>query len=210
MRPWECESVNLAAPQYFDTKLKERRRHERLKLTLPGRYMFSDHHEHPCWTINFSPMGIAVLGQQKGLIGERIVLYIDQIGRLEGLIARNFDTWFAVRLQLSPSKCERLEILAWLVSHHTRGVPDNRKHQRIKPFRRRMTLTTMDGRRYKATLIDLSILGAALDVDAAPPVGSPVTIGKTSARVVRHFATGIAVEFAEALPADTFGVDTKL
>jgi hypothetical protein len=59
-------------------------------------------------------------------------------------------------------------------------------------------------------LIDLSMLGAALHVDAAPPIGSPVTIGKTSARVVRHFATGIALEFDEALPADTFGADAKL
>jgi hypothetical protein len=195
----------------FDTKLKERRRHERLKLTLPGRYMLSDHHEHPCWTINVSPVGIAVLGQQKGLIGERVVLYIEQIGRLEGMIARNLDTWFAVRLQLSPSKTEQLkEILAWLVSHHTRGVPDNRLHQRIKPFRRRATLTTPDGRQYQAALIDLSIHGAALNVDAAPPIGSSVIIGRTSARVVRHFATGIGVEFDEKLPADTFDVDTKL
>ena len=54
------------------------------------------------------------------------------------------------------------------------------------------------------------MLGAALHVDAAPPIGSLVTIGKTSARVVRHFATGIAVEFDAPLPAGTFGVDTEL
>jgi hypothetical protein len=28
--------------------------------------------------------------------------------------------------------------------------------------------------------------------------------------VVRHFATGIAIEFSEKPPADTFDVDTKL
>ncbi|MGA2793447.1 MAG: PilZ domain-containing protein [Roseiarcus sp.] len=201
----------LVATQLFDLKPKERRRHERLKLTLPGRYMLSDHHEHPCSTINVSPVGIAVSGQQKGLIGERIILYINQIGRLEGVIARNSDTWFAVKLQLSPSKCEQLkETLAWLVSHHTHGWPDKRLHQRVMPFRRQATLTTPDGRQYRAALIDLSIRGAALSVDAAPPIGSLVTIGRTSARVIRHFAMGIAVEFDEPLPAGAFDVDGQL
>ena len=91
-----------------------------MKLTLPGRYMLSDHREHSCWTINISLAGITVLEQQKGHIGERVVLNIEQIGRLEGTIARNFDAWFAVSLQLSPSKCEQLkEILTWLVNHRT-------------------------------------------------------------------------------------------
>jgi hypothetical protein len=156
-------------------------------------------------------VGVAVLGQQKGLIGERVVMYIDQIGRLEGMIARNFDAWFAVKLQLSPSKCEQLkEILAWLVSHHTHGTPDSRLHPRIKPFRRRAPLVTPDGRQYQAALIDLSTHGAALSVDVAPPIRSSVIIGRTPARVVRHFTTGIAVEFDEKLPADTFDVATKL
>jgi hypothetical protein len=131
--------------------------------------------------------------------------------RVEGMIARNFDSCFAIDMELSPSRREHLaETFAWLVNRHRHGTPDNRLHQRTRPFRKRATLTTPDGRQYPAALIDLSMLGAALHVDAAPPIGSPVTIGKTSARVVRHFATGIVLEFDEALPADTFGVDTKL
>jgi hypothetical protein len=200
----------LIAKQSLDLKPRERRRHERLKLTLSGRYMLSDHLEHPCSTIDISPVGIAISGQQKGLIGEHIILYINQIGRLEGVIARNSDTWFAVRLQLTPAKSEQLQgILAWLVSHHAQGAPDKRTHQRFAPFRRRATLTTADGREYQAALINLSSEGAAISVEAAPSIGSRVTIGRNSARVVRHLAMGIAVEFDQPLAAGAFDLDGR-
>jgi hypothetical protein len=203
--------VTLVAMQLVDTKLKERRRYQRVELTLSGRYMLRNHHEHPCWTINLSPGGIAVLGLEKGLIGERVVAYFNHIGRVEGMIARNFDHCFAVEMQLRPPKREKLtQVLAWLVNHHTRGALDKRAHERIKPIHRRLTLTTPDGSQYQAALTDLSIQGAALNVDAAPPIGSPVRIGRTSARVLRHCATGIAVKFDEQLPADSFDVDSRL
>jgi hypothetical protein len=207
----ERTTVTLVATQLFDTKLKERRRYQRAELTLSGWYMLRNRHEYPCWTINMSPGGIAVLGLEKGLIGERVVAYFSQIGRIEGMIARNFDNCFAINMQLPTPKCERLtQVLAWLVSHHTRGEPNKRAHERIKPYRRRTALTTPDGRQYLAVLIDVSILGAALNVNAAPPISSPVIIGRTSARVVRHFATGIAVKFDGQLRADTFGEDSRL
>jgi hypothetical protein len=66
-----------------DFKRPERRRHERAKITLSGRYMLTDRHEYNCWTIDVSASGIAVLGPIKGTIGERIVAYFDQIGRVE-------------------------------------------------------------------------------------------------------------------------------
>ena len=72
------------------------------------------------------------------------------------------------------------------------------------------TLTTIDGRQREARLIDVSTLEAALDVDAALPIGSPVIVGRTSARVVRHFDGGIAVEFDEQLAPETFDSDIKL
>jgi hypothetical protein len=210
MKIWELVPVTLAESQWFDTKRKECRRYERVELSLSGRYMLRNHHEYPCWTINISSGGIAIMGVEKGLIGERIVAYFNHIGRVEGMIARNFDKCFAVEMQLRPPKREKLtQVLTWLVNHQTRGMPDRRARERVRPYRRRMTQIALDGAEYRASLIDLSVLGAALNVDAAPPIGSPVTIGKTSARVVRHLATGIAVEFAEPLPADALDGNTE-
>jgi hypothetical protein len=116
--------VTPVALQFGDTKLKERRRYRRVELTLSGRYMLRNRHEYPCWTINLSPGGIAVLGLEKGLIGERVVAYFNHIGRIEGMIARNFDQCFAVEMRLPAPKREKLsQVLALLVRRHTRGGP---------------------------------------------------------------------------------------
>jgi len=54
----------MALPQ---TKLKlpplaeERRRHQRVKVDLLGRYMLADRREFPCQVSNMSPGGIAIV-----------------------------------------------------------------------------------------------------------------------------------------------------
>ena len=183
----------------------ERRRSDRIELTLPGRYMLSDRREYPCWTKDISPCGVAVLGLQKGLIGEPIIAHFDQLGRIEGAIARNFDSCFAIKMQLAPKKQENFaQTLGWLVLHRQGGSPDKRIHERVKPYYRRTTMIlTEDGNQYRSRLIDLSVLGAAFHVDAAPPIGSSVFLGKTPARVVRCYSTGIAVKFDQPLPEET-------
>jgi hypothetical protein len=211
MMLWEPLAVTLVAAQLVDTRPVERRRYPRVGLSLSGRYMLRDRQEYPCRTINISPGGIAILSMAKGFIGERAVAYFDQIGRIEGMVVRNFESCFAVSIQLPAFKRERFTYaIAWLVSHQARGVLDDRVHERIEPYRQWTTLTTMDGRRREARLIDVSTLGAALEVDAALPIGSPVTVGRTSARIVRHFDGGIAVQFDEQLTAETFDSDIRL
>jgi len=189
--------------QLFTVTHEERRGDERAELTLSGRYMLRDGNECPCQTIDISAGGVALRGFDKGYIGERIVAYIAELGRLEGVVARHFDTCFAMKLQAPPHKREKLmSKIAWLVRHQKLGEPDNRRHERSVPSNRRTTLTTPEGSEYSAALIDVSAPGAALNVDAAPPIGSPVTIGQTSAHVVRHFPGGIAVAFTRDLPSD--------
>jgi hypothetical protein len=57
----------------------------------------------------------------------RVVAYFEHIGRIEGMIARNFESCFAIDMQLSTPKREQLtETFAWLVNRHTHGTPDNR------------------------------------------------------------------------------------
>jgi hypothetical protein len=192
-------------------KFVERRVYKRVELTLPGRYMLSDRVEHPCWTIDVSPSGIACKTLGDGLIGERVVAYIDQIGRIEGMIARQFDNCFAVQIQSRAIKQQKIvKKIAWVIQHFMHGAPDNRQWERITPCHRKTVLRTPDGREYLAALIDVSIPGAALNVAAEPPVGTPVIVGHTSARVVRHFAGGLAVVFDSQLCAEIFTEDVKL
>jgi hypothetical protein len=179
----------------FDIDLHERRVDVRVRLSLPGRYNLGDCQDYPCWTLDVSPSGLALLGIEPGRVGDRVIAYINQLGRMEGTVARHFGACFGVKLIAPSLKREKLkEQIAWLAAYRN-GKPSQRRFERIAPYNRRSTMRTADGGEFVAVVNDIAQSGAALKVDAAPQVGSQVTIGRTSARVVRHLQDGVAVEF---------------
>jgi len=177
-----------------------RRQQERAKLRLPGRYMLANRFEHACTTIDLASCGVAVECGDRGQIGDHVVAYINQLGRMEGEIARQLQNGFAFKIAAPPRKIEKLAVrIAWLVQHDVFGAPDNRRQERIEADDGQIVVTTPDGEEHVATLIDLSSEGAAMNVAIAPPIGSPVIVGQRRARVVRHFAGGVAVKFQNLL-----------
>ena len=186
----------------------ERRRHQRVKLSLSGRYMRVDRKEYDCTTLDMSPGGVALKAEAGAHIGERIVVYLNQIGRVEGICARVFDGGFAMTMQLPAIKRERLaDQLTWLANRQGLGLAEDRRHARIVPRFAHSTLKLVSGLERRAKLLDISRSGAALTVDAQVPVGAAVTVGRTPAQVVRIFPGGIAVEFNRIVPEEQFNDD---
>ncbi len=203
--------MNSSAMPLLEAKIQERRRHQRVKVVLPGRYMLEDRREYHCRTVDISPGGVAFAGLAKGRIGERVVAYLAQIGRVEGTIARHFDEGFAIQMRLPVLKREKLaDQLTWLANRQALGMAEDRRHERITPRHAHATLKMPDGHEYLAKLIDISVSGAALSVAAKPPIGSSVVVGETEAQIVRHFEGGIAVEFNRPFPDDAFDENVKL
>jgi hypothetical protein len=56
---------------------EERRRFQRVKVHLLGRYMLPDRREFPCQIINMSPGGLALLAPGIGNVGDRVIAYLD-------------------------------------------------------------------------------------------------------------------------------------
>lgn len=188
-----------------EAKAIDQRRHQRVPIALLGRYMLADRQEYPCQVIDMSPGGLAIIAPVKGAIHERVVCYLAHVGRVEGTIARTLPNGFALQMTLPLIKREKLaDQLTWLVNRHALGMPEDRRHERIVPRITRSVMLCGDGSSHAVKLIDVSISGAALQSDMKPPVGSAVTIGTMSARVVRVSQTGLAVEFTRPLQADTF------
>ncbi len=104
----EGAQVNSNAMPLIEAKIQERRRHQRVKVVLPGRYMLEDRREYPCHTIDISPGGVAFAALARGRIGERVVAYLTQIGRVEGIVTRHFDDGFAIQMKLPILKREKL------------------------------------------------------------------------------------------------------
>jgi hypothetical protein len=203
--------VNTSAMPLIAVKFEERRRHQRVKVVLPGRYMLEDRLEYPCQTLDISPGGVAFASATTPRVGERVVAYLNQIGRVEGTVARHLERGFAIAMKLPFIKREKLaDQLTWLVNRQALGMAEDRQHERIAPRISHTTLKLPNGQEYLAKLVDISLSGAALTVAATPPIGSPVVIGETGAQVVRHFVGGIAVEFNRPFPAETFDENTTL
>lgn len=176
----------------------ERRRYDRVVLTLPGRYMLADGQEFDCEIIDASPVGVAIRGPLPGDLGERVVAYVQELGRIEGVVVRRAADWFAVELQVPSSRLQKLaNRIGELARRRAEGAPERRSSERVDLDDERATLRLTDGREFAAVLIDLSIESAALEVDVAPPVGAAVTVGERRAHVSRHFVGGVAVTFDE-------------
>jgi len=187
------------------------RRDERVELRLLGRFMRSDRKEFDCESIDASTQDISFSAEAGVQPGERIVAYLNQIGRVEGRVTRIFPTGFAIQMNVPAVKREKLaRQLAWLANRQALGLPEDRRHDRIAPRDRYTILRLPNGRVFTATLIDVSVSGAALNVDCEPPIGERVIVGSTPAEVVRHVNCGIAVEFLSPLPHDEFGESTVL
>jgi hypothetical protein len=175
---------------------EERRRFQRVRVSLLGRYMLADRREFPCQVTNMSPGGMALIAPVAGEPGERVIAYVDHVGRLEGVIARRFDNGFAMTIGATTRKRDKLAAqLTWLANRHILGLPEDRRHGRITPRNPSGRLILPNGVNIAVRVIDISQSGAAISTKERPEIGSPVTIGKTSGRVVRHLEDGIAIEF---------------
>lgn len=173
------------------------REFSRVDLTLFGRYMLENRQEFPCQVLNMSPGSAAMITPVSGSIGERVIAYVDHVGRLEGKILRLFDGGFAMSVKATERKRDKLAAkLTWLANRHELNLPEDRRHERITPRNQAAVIKLEDGRLYQARIIDLSLSGAAIELNVRPAIGTVLWLGNMRGRVVRHFDEGIAIEFA--------------
>ncbi len=175
---------------------RERRRFRRVRVDLAGRYMLADGREYPCQVVDLSAGGMALTAPIAGNIGERVVAYLDPIGRLEGVIARVYRTGFAVKIMASARKRDKLVAqLTWLASRHVVGLPEDRQHVRTVPTSPYTDMVLPDGTRVTCRVLDMSLSGAAVVSDTKPPIGALIQLGEAEGRVIRVSEDGFAVEF---------------
>jgi len=198
-------SLSPAFRQRILERQENRRRFQRVRVNLAGRFMLEDRHEYPCETIDMSPGSIALRTPVTGRMGERVVAYIDQIGRLEGTIVRNFDGHgFAMEIQATARKRDKLAAkLTWLANRQELDLPEDRRHDRTTPSQPDALVVLQDGREFRVPIIDLSLSGAALAMNTRLPIDSNLMVGKLHARVVRHLENGIGIEFVTVQTEDS-------
>lgn len=172
-------------------------------VSLPGRLMRADHSEHDCVVETMSPGDAMISCSSRPAEGERIVAYLDHIGRIEGKVTSASARSFTIALNATERKRDKLAAqLTWIANKHELGLPEDRRHDRTAADSPISEILLDDGRRYPCRIIDLSMSGAAIEIDVRPAFGTMVVLGNMRGRVVRHFQEGIAMEFMSVQPTE--------
>ena len=175
-----------------------------VNVTVGGRYSLAnwyDHHgnrrEFACRTSRVSPFRMLVSVPVIGKVGERVVSYFGDFGKLDGWIADTVAGGFLVDLETDKAQREKLaRKLTWLEQkQNDPSLIEARESGRIVPKSPHSTVIFADGTYRDCFIIDMSVSGAAVSSEVLPDLGMPLAIGACVGRVVRHFREGFAVKF---------------
>lgn len=183
-------------PALGQQKNDERRSFQRVTVNLPGRLMMSNYKEHDCLAIEMSPGDVYIHCSAPGYANERIIAYLEQVGRVEGNLQRSADNGFVMSVTATERKREKLAAqLTWLANKHELGLAEDRRFDRVTPKKPDTELVLEDGTELPCRIVDLSLSGAAVELVERPAIGAAVRISNIRGRVIRHFKEGVAIEF---------------
>jgi len=179
----------------------DERRHRRVVITLPVRFMAENGEEHRALLYDMSPGGVSLTTDLRPDIGAKMVLYIDDIGRCEGMVVRHHSYGFAMRLIATQNRRDRIaERLTFHANRHRLRDDDLRTHERAEHDHQSRCVLP-DGSEQTCRVIDLSLTGCAIALEQRPAIGAEVVIGRIQGRVVRHLPQGVAIRFLAVAPS---------
>lgn len=176
----------------------ERRRSPRHAVDAAGRLMVTTGLEYPCQVLDISENGVAFNCQGRPALGDKIIAYLDHLGRFEGKVTRLLDTGFAIETNLPDNQRQRLlERLKWLENG---AKPEEKRiaHRRLPTADEggeSAVLVTRGDERLPCRVLDISMTGTHVQVRPRPEIGTHVTVGRMLGRVVRHTHEGVGIEF---------------
>ncbi|MEM7767717.1 MAG: PilZ domain-containing protein [Pseudomonadota bacterium] len=175
---------------------QDKRRFRRILLSVHGRFLAGDSEEHTMVTQDISCAGAHVISPYHPPVGESIVLYLDDLGRIAGSVVRHTSHGFGVLFHVTPRKRDKIvDRLTWLWNCKALGLSDERAMQRYTAGGAAL-ITLADGRSVQCHVLDISATGAGLEaMTQAPFVGETVTIGTLKAEVMRSQGRQFGIRF---------------
>jgi hypothetical protein len=179
-------------------------------LRLGGRYSLANRRdaegnrrEFACRTSKVSPFQMMVDVPVTGAVGERVISYFGELGKIDGWIRESARGGFMFELAVTRAVREQLASkMSWLDKQQREAVVDARAQERIVPLNPHSEIVYADGSTETCLVMDMSASGVAVSAENRPPIGMPLAIGRAVGRVVRHFREGFAVKFVELQSRD--------
>jgi hypothetical protein len=164
-----------------------------------GRFMLPDMSEHACQVVDVTPEGATFMTADVPPMGQAVVAYLEEIGRVEAISATHVSGGFRVDFTLQGSRLERLQQRIKFLQERGPDAQDSRRHARYEPSEKASQIALPDGRVYNCEVMDISVSGAAIKTEVVPSVGTYLMLGKMRGRVVRYLEHGVAIEFVKQL-----------
>ena len=169
---------------------------DKSKRIIFGRFMLPDMSEYPCQVASIDADGVKLLSDHSVDPGTPVIAYLDDIGRVDGVMEKVVEDGFYVAFNLTGRRRERMERrLEWFET----SDPDERRDDRFVPKDSASQITLNDGREYPCEVIDISVSGASIKTSVLPSIGTYLSLGRMRGRVVRFTSDGIAIEFMSQL-----------
>ena len=144
-------------------------------------------------------------------LGETLTCSIRHAGTLEALVIERGRSQFVARVlraeQSLPATVRRFLDLA---GEQNTEAPRHRVDPRFVPDRPDILVTTASGVQVPGRLLNVSVSGAALQVDIPLEPGMRITLGRTPATVARCFEDGIGAVFLAPLARESCGPHVTL
>jgi hypothetical protein len=175
----------------------DRRRHRRVMWQVPVRGLTGSGEEFACNTVDVCAGGIRINLARPLEKGENLVLYIEDIGRVEGVVVRILnEIGYAIEFRVPPRKREKIaDALTWLVNKDRLGLSDERVAER-RPASGQVIAIHGKGVSIACAIADVSLFGVALKTSGPRPmIGDRVQIGERAGTCVRYIEGGFAVDF---------------
>lgn len=177
----------------------ENRHFVRGKLRLHGRFLAPNGWEYPCVVQDISPGGMRVTADVQTHVGAPVVMMLEELGRVEGTIARTTQDGFAVSVTCTAKKRDQwAEKLIWLLNADRLGLNDDRKGDR-RQRHDMVHITLADGTVFQAQAIDISPTGMAISSDQKVTLKEPIHVGRLRGHICRILENGFAVRFEAPL-----------
>lgn len=175
----------------------DRRLHKRVELPLKARFLTEKGDERAAVVLNISAGGAILRAKFPPAFGQSVVLYIDQIGRVEAKVVRSSPDSFAVSYRKRRAKHAKIADNLTTALHNRRRGADRRNSPRVG-HDAPATVYLEDGTQLQCSILDISLTGASIEISPRPPLGMHLILGRMTAKVVRRHEKGVGIVFTGA------------
>lgn len=175
----------------------DRRRHRRVAWRTRVRGLTSDGVEFEATTIDVCAGGIRINLARDLNVGEALVLYLDDIGRVEGVVTRHLhEIGYAIEFRIPSRKRDKIaDMLTWLINRERLGLSEEREAERRIGTGQTLAIFG-NGVTIACAVVDMSIFGVALKTAGPRPmIGDKVAVNGRTGFCIRYIDGGFAVDF---------------